>query len=362
MPNTLPFQPPTASTVALSVDHLFFIELAISIAVMLLVGALILTFSILYRRRSPDDTPPRMGTHYFLEGFWTFATFLLFTAMFFLGAGLYVHMKQPPAHAQQVYVVGKQWMWKIQHPDGIREINQLHVPVGVPTELVMTSEDVIHDFFVPAFRIKQDVLPGSYSSEWFTATLPGTYHLFCSQYCGTDHSQMVGDVIVLAQRDYDDWRAGVGTAPSPARAGRKLFADYGCATCHGQVAPTLAGLYMSQVKLSDGSTVLADDDYIRRSIVDANFQIVAGYPAIMPSFRGQLSPEQVNTLVEYVKLLQSAKAMPDATVPTTTSKATPPTVSPPTAAGDATLLHRLQNLPPAQIRPDVVPAPTRTHQ
>jgi cytochrome c oxidase subunit 2 len=343
MAQLLPIAPPTASTVALTVDRVFVIELAVSVFVMLLVGGLLLGFSIVYRRRSPDDSPKRIGTHYGLETLWTGATFLLFTGFFFLGAGLYVHMKRPPLHAQRVYVVGKQWMWKIQHEsDGIREINQLHVPVGEPTELVMTSEDVIHDFFVPAFRVKQDVIPGSYSSEWFTATVPGTYHLFCSQYCGTNHAAMVGDVIVLSQADYDHWRAGVGPVATPADAGRTLLASYGCMSCHGQTAPSFAGLYMSQVRLNDGTTVTADDQYPRRSIIDANAQIVAGFPPIMPSFRGQLTAEQVNTLVAYIKLLGSAKS-----------------ISTTQPADDASLIHHLQNFPPAQNRPDLAPAPTK---
>ena len=343
MAQLLPIMPPSASSVAPAVDRLLVIELAMSVGVMLLVGALVLGFSIVYRRRSPDDSPARSGTHYGFEFLWTSATFVLFTTMFFLGAGLYVRMKHPPAHAQRVYVVGKQWMWKVQHADGVREINTLHVPVGQPTELVMTSEDVIHDFFVPAFRVKQDVIPGSYTSEWFTATLPGTYHLFCSQYCGTDHASMVGDIVVLTPHDYDDWRAGLGSAPDPADAGRTLMASYNCMTCHGQNAPTFAGLYGTRVKLTDGSTVVADDDYLRRSIVDANAQVVAGYPPIMPSFRGQLSAEQVNTLVEYIKLLGTA-----------TSPSTQP------AATDGGTFDRPQLPPPAQGRPDVVPAPTKT--
>jgi cytochrome c oxidase subunit 2 len=341
MAQLLPIQPPSASTVSASVDRIFAIELICSVFVVLLVAGLLLGFAIVYRRRSTEDSPPRIGTHYGLEALWTGATFLLFTGFFFLGAGLYVRMKRPPENAQQIYVVGKQWMWKIQHADGLREINQLHVPVGQTTELVMTSEDVIHDFFIPAFRIKQDVIPGSYTSQWFTATKPGTYHLFCSQYCGTDHATMVGEVVVLTRADYDKWRAGVGPTESPAESGRLLFSSYGCIQCHGQTAPTLAGLYMSPVHLNDGSTVIADDEYLRRSIIDPNAQIVAGYPAIMPGYRGQLTPEQVNTLVEYIKILKTAES--PATMP----------------ADAAPLLHQLPNLPPAQGRPEVIPTPTK---
>jgi cytochrome c oxidase subunit 2 len=340
MAQLLPFSPPNASTVADTVDMVFAIELAVSVFVVLLVAGLIIGFSLKYRRRSPDDSPPRIGTHYGLEVGWTLATFILFTSFFFLGAGLYVRMKKPPESSEKVYVVGKQWMWKLQHEDGVKEINQLHVPVDRPIELVMTSEDVIHDFFVPAFRIKQDVIPGTYTTEWFNATQPGVYHLFCAQYCGTNHAAMVGQVIVLTHSEYDAWRAGVGAATDPLDAGRKVFTSYGCVSCHGQTAPTLAGLYMSRVKLNDGSTVVADDDYLRRSILEPNSQIVEGYSPLMPNFRGQLTPEQVNSVVEYIKALRPAKSA--------TSQ----------PSDDGPLPHRLLDLPPSQSRPSATPPRT----
>lgn len=340
METILPISPPNASRISDSVDALFAIELAFSALTILLIAGLILYFSWRYRRRSPHDTPAVIGHHYGLEAFWSGATFVAFTCFFFMGAALYVSMKDPPEHAQEVYVVGKQWMWKIQHADGLREINELHVPVGQPTKLIMTSEDVVHDFFVPAFRMKQDVIPGSYTSAWFTATEPGVYHVFCAQYCGAEHSLMVGSVIVLTQADYDSWRAGLGPVATPAEAGRKLFVSYGCSQCHGQTAPGLAGLYLSHVKLQDGSTVVADDDYLRRSIVDPGAQIVAGFPPIMPTYRSQLTGEQVNALIEYIKSLKSARG-PSATQP----------------ANDSSLLHVTPDLPPAQRRPEVQPPP-----
>ncbi|HEX4125061.1 MAG TPA: cytochrome c oxidase subunit II, partial [Tepidisphaeraceae bacterium] len=221
MAQLLPFSPPAASNVAKSIDLVFGIELACATFVVVLIAGLMLYFSFRYRRRSHEETPPRIATHNGLEVLWTTATFALFTFFFFMGAGLYVHIKKPLKNAQEVYVVGKQWMWKIQHADGLREIDELHVPVGQPIQLVMTSEDVIHDFFIPAFRLKMDVIPGSYTSEWFTATEPGTYHLFCSQYCGMNHSLMVGHVIVLTQADYNAWRAGLGPTITPAQSGRQ---------------------------------------------------------------------------------------------------------------------------------------------
>ena len=188
-------------------------------------------------------------------------------------------MKQPLNDAMVIHVVGKQWMWKIQHPEGTREINELHVPIGRPVKLILTSQDVIHDFSIPAFRIKQDVVPGSYVTEWFTPTRVGEYHLFCSQYCGTGHAQMVGSVMVMNASDYQAWLAGIVPAESPAASGYRLFTSWGCAACHGERAPTMAGLYMSQVLLSDGSTVVADEDYLRESIIEPAAKIVAGYPA-----------------------------------------------------------------------------------
>jgi cytochrome c oxidase subunit 2 len=208
----------------------------------------------------------------------------------------------------EIYVVGKQWMWKIQHPEGVREINELHVPTGRPIKLIMASQDVIHDFFVPAFRIKQDVVPGSYSTEWFIANNPGTYHLFCAQYCGTQHSQMVGSVIVMTPADYQAWLAGVGPSEPPAASGARLYISYGCATCHGARAPTLAGLYGSDVRVLDQranrtTTVKADETYLRESILFPDAKLVLGYPPIMPSFRGQLTEEQIFDLIAYVKSL-----------------------------------------------------------
>ena len=340
MVHLLPFHPPSASSVADSVDMVFGIELIFSVVVMAIVGGFILYFAIRYRRRSPDDCPPRMGTHYGLEALWSGATFLIFTGFFFLGATLYVHMKKPPLGVQRVYVVGKQWMWKIQHADGLGEINQLHVPVGQPIELVMTSEDVIHDFFVPAFRVKQDVIPGSYTSEWFTATAAGTYHLFCSQYCGTDHARMIGQVIALSPADYDAWRAGMGATQSTVDVGRTLLTTYGCLACHGQTAPTFAGLYLSQVHLNDGTTVIADENYLRRSIDEPSAQIVADYQQVMPTFRGHLTVEQINAMVAYIKMLGAAKS--SSTQPSTT----------------APFAQQLQNLPPAEGRPAVSPPPS----
>ncbi|MCB9867625.1 MAG: cytochrome c oxidase subunit II [Phycisphaerales bacterium] len=301
--------PETGSTIAKHVDHLFIFLLIVSGAITLLVFVLIMTFALRYRRRRGDKTiPPATRTYTSLELTWTIVTFCLAMVMFAWGAKLYARMFDPPDSAMVVYVVAKQWMWKIQHPEGHREINELHVPVGQPVKLVMSSQDVIHDFFVPAFRIKHDVLPGRYTSLWFTATKPGSYHFFCSQYCGAGHADMVGQVIAMEPSRYEAWLAGTAPEQTPADAGAKLFVKFGCAGCHGVNAPTLAGLYRSQVTLQDGSQVTADERYIRDSILDSTSQVVQGYAPVMPSYRSQVSEVQMMQLLEYIKSLKDPAA------------------------------------------------------
>src|SRR5258706_979876 len=283
----IPFAPSRASTVAREVDGLFLFELAVAAFFVFLIFILIVYYAIRYRRRFNDEIPEQQATHHGLEATWTSVVVILVMVFFCWGAKLVVTVKKPLENAMEIHVLGKQWMWKIEHPGGVREINSLHVPVGQPIRLIMASQDVIHDFFVPAFRIKQDVLPGSYVTQWFTATEPGEYHLFCSQYCGTDHANMVGTVTVMLPMDYQAWLAGAVPAIPAAAAGEKLFTSYGCAACHGQRGPTMAGLYGRRVQLQDGSTVLADENYLRDSILHPQQQIVAGYPPAMPSYRGQ---------------------------------------------------------------------------
>ena len=293
--------PPSASTAAPRVDHLFMFELIVSLAMTAFIFCLIVYAAWRYRRRSPDEVPPPTRTHTWLEITWSIVPLLVMVVMFVWGASVFVWAKRLPANAMEIHVIGKQWMWKIQHPEGIREIDELHVPVGEPVKLVMTSVDVIHDFSIPAFRIKQDVVPGSYSSEWFVATEPGEYHLFCSQYCGTNHAKMVGRVVVLNAADYQRWLEGHAVGQPPAASGSRIFNTYGCAVCHGQRAPAMAGLYMSQVKLDDGRTVVADEDYLRESLIFPQAKIVAGYQSIMPSYRGQLTEDQLQDLIEFIK-------------------------------------------------------------
>src|SRR6266850_279370 len=231
-----PLFPETASALARDVDRLFFFALGGSLFFSLLIAGLIFYLGVKYRRRHPDDvgTPPpehsRATTA--LEATWSAIPLALMLFLFVWGARVYFTMARPPADATQFYVVGKQWMWKIQHPEGNREINELHVPVGRPIKLTMTSEDVIHSFFLPSFRVKQDVVPGRYSTLWFQADRVGVYHLFCSQYCGVEHSKMAGRVEVLEPHEYQAWLAGAKSQTAPASTGAELFAAKACDTCH----------------------------------------------------------------------------------------------------------------------------------
>ncbi|MFI5364142.1 MAG: cytochrome c oxidase subunit II [Candidatus Binatia bacterium] len=304
----LPLFPEAASTVASDVDHLFFFLVAVSTFFATLIAVLVVTFAIKYRRRSAADRPKAIEGALALELTWSLIPFAIAMIMFVWGASLYVRLRQPPDNAMQIFVVGKQWMWKIQHMEGQREINELHVPVGRPVKLTMTSEDVIHSFFVPAFRIKQDVLPGRYTTTWFQATKPGVYHLFCAEYCGTQHSGMIGWVTVMEPAEYETWLSG-GAKKSLASSGETLFQQLGCITCHrgdsGGRGPVLQGLFGKTVQLQSGATVKADEGYVRESILDPQAKIVAGFQPIMPTFKGLVSEEGLLQLIAYIKELGS---------------------------------------------------------
>ena len=245
-----------------------------------------------------------------LEITWSAIPFLIFMVIFAWGAVVYFKERTPPADATEVYVVAKQWMWKVEHAEGQREINELHVPVGRDVKLFMSSQDVIHSFYIPAFRVKQDVLPGRYTVEWFRATKPGVYHLFCAEYCGTQHSGMVGDIVVQEPAQYEAWINGGSTGPLSATGG-KVFAELGCATCHRNDTqgrgPNLQGVFGKPVQLADGRTVTADENYLRECILDPGAKRVKGFQPIMPTFQGLVSEEQVNALVAYIKSISAAK-------------------------------------------------------
>jgi cytochrome c oxidase subunit 2 len=284
--------------------------LAITAFFSVLIAGLIVYFAIKYRRRSPDAVGQRQhGNMMLLEITWTVIPFMITMVIFVWGASVYFAMATPPAETLNIYVVGKQWMWKFQHLDGQREINELHVPVGRNVKLITTSEDVIHDLFVPAFRMKADVLPGRYVSIWFHATTPGRYHLFCAEYCGTRHSGMIGDVIVMEASEYQEWLSGGGPEGSLASAGEKLFADLACNTCHrpdsGGRGPVLNGLFGKTITTEAGEMVVVDEAYIRESILNPSAKISAGYQPIMPTFQGLVTEEGLLELIEYVKSLKT---------------------------------------------------------
>jgi cytochrome c oxidase subunit 2 len=301
--------PDQASTLAPQVDLLFFYLCGVTVVFTVLIAVLVGYFAIKYRRQHEDERPAEVHPSKWLEASWIVIPLILTMVMFAWGAVIFVNYSRPPADAMEINVIGKQWMWKVQHPDGQREINQLHVPVGKPVKLIMTSQDVIHDFGIPAFRVKMDVLPGRYTTEWFEATKVGEYHLFCDQYCGTEHSRMVGSVVVMEPGDYQKWLTGQIPDVTPAQAGAILFKEHDCFACHSQYAPTLANVYMSKVDVwEDGkkSTVVADENYIYDSIVHPSKQIVDGYEngkQAMPNFGEILSTEEVSQLVAYLKTL-----------------------------------------------------------
>lgn len=302
-----PLFPEQASTMASRVDALYFYLVAVSGFMSLLIAGLIIYFAIRYRRRSESELPRGVEGSLKLEIAWSVIPLVISLTFFFWGASIFFAMSRMPPEAIEIYVVGKQWMWKFQHLDGQREINELHVPVGRPVKLTMASEDVIHSFYVPAFRVKRDVLPGRYASAWFEATKPGRYHLFCAEYCGTKHSGMIGWVEVMEPVAYQAWLS-VGTGSgSLADAGAKLFAQHACNTCHRADSqargPNLEGLLGKPVRLQDGQTVIADEQYIRESIVNPHAKLVEGFQPLMPTFQGLINEEGLLQLTAYIKSL-----------------------------------------------------------
>jgi len=315
----VPLFPEQASNFAPDVDHLLYYLVAVSVFFTVLIFAAIFYFAIRYRRRSEHELPEPVHAGLALEIAWSVIPFGLTMIMFGWGANIFFKESRPPKDAAQVYVVAKQWMWKVQHMEGQREINELHIPVGRPVKLVMTSEDVIHSFFVPAFRTKQDVVPGRYSTTWFTATKPGKYHLFCAEYCGTKHSGMGGWVYAMEPQDYQIWLSGGRAFGSLAENGEKLYQDLACGNCHkvdgSGRCPSLAGLFGRNVQLADGRVVKADEAYLRESILQPNAKVVAGYQPLMPTFQGLVTEEGVLQLIEYIKSLSPQPAAGAGTTP-----------------------------------------------
>ena len=304
-----PLIPVEASTIARGIDHLYYFLTAVDLFFTALIFLTIFYFAIRYRRRPGNEKAPKTKTLMALELTWTIIPAMICAFIFTWSASLFIKNSRPPRASSEIFVVGKQWMWKIQHPGGRSEIDELHVPVNEPIKLTMTSEDVIHDFFVPAFRVKKDVLPGRYTSIWFIATKVGKFHLFCGQYCGTNHSEMIGWVYVMSPTDYAAWLAASEKTESMAQQGERLFTQLGCNTCHvpegtGR-APSLVGLYGRPEKLQSGETRVVDESLIRDAIISPNSVHLPNYQPIMPTFKGQVNEEQVLQLIAYVKSLGS---------------------------------------------------------
>jgi len=322
------FLPDQASTFARDVDRLHYFVILTTFVMSTAVGLTTILFFIRYRRRSETQTTPHIEPPMWMEALFIGVPLSFFTLWFFLGYREFVRQQTPPADSMDVYVMGKKWMWKFAYPDGPNAINVLRVPAGRNVRLLMTSRDVIHSFYVPEFRIKQDVLPGRYTQTWFNATTPGRYQILCAEYCGAGHSIMRGEVIVLKAQDFEDWlafqhRGVVATQDGQPTAldfapplgnmvdqGRRIAAEQGCVKCHStdgtrHIGPTWLDLYHRREKLTDGKTVEADEAYLTESMMDPALKVVEGFQPVMPSFQGKLAGPEVAALVEYIKSLQS---------------------------------------------------------
>jgi cytochrome c oxidase subunit II len=297
------------------VDNLYFFLVAITVFFSTLIALLVIVFAVKFRRTHPAEVGAPITGSVPLELMWSIVPFGIAMVIFAWGANVYFDINRPPDETLQIYAVGKRWMWKFQHVDGQREINELHVPVGRAVKVTMTSEDVIHDLYFPSFRVKADAIPGRYSSVWFTATKPGEYHLFCAEYCGTKHSGMIGRVVVMEPTAYQAWLSGGAGEMSMSARGQKAFEELACHTCHMTDAsgrgPSLQGLFGSQVKLADGGTAVADEAYLRESILNPQAKLVAGYQPIMPTFQGLVNEETLLGLIEYIKSLPAGAAAPN---------------------------------------------------
>jgi cytochrome c oxidase subunit 2 len=319
--------PPEASTIAPWMDELYVFLLGMTVTGVILVAVIVTTFSLRYRK-SVHPVATQIEGSTLLEATWTIIPLGIFLVAFVWGALLYFRIYNPPVNSMNIYIVGKQWMWKAEHPGGQHEINALHVPTGQPIQLTMISQDVFHSFSIPAFRIKREVIPGRYSTVWFNATTPGTYHIFCTQYCGTNHSQMIGEVTVLSPDDYKKWTEESTSGMSLAQNGERLFASMGCNACHsGNAAargPSLAGVYGSTLQLTNGSQVQVNDAYLRDAILNPSEHVTAGYAPIMPTYQGQIGEDGLIDLVEYLKTLHTNYRVQQTLTTSEADQATPP--------------------------------------
>jgi len=305
--------PDVASSQAADTDKIYYLLLGLSAVIILIVLALVIGFSIRFRRGSSAGRGelPAFFSREFEVG-WTSATLILALFLFWWAASSQLSIIIAPRDALEIHIVAKQWMWKTQHGNGVGEINELHVPIDTPVRLIMASQDVIHSFFVPAFRMKQDVVPGRFNETWFNATKLGVYHLFCAEYCGTDHSRMLGRIVVLSKEDFGRWLSAQPRGDALALQGAKIFQAQGCSGCHVNStkvhAPDLKGIYGQPVQLAGGKTALADEAYLRDSILLPKRDLVAGYDPIMPSYQGILSDSDLDSLVAYIRSLTAGES------------------------------------------------------
>lgn len=328
----IPLFPEAASSFAPEVDALYLFIVAVSAFFTVAVSAAVVFFAFRYRRKHPEEIGAHIEGSLPLELLWSIIPTIISMVMFAWGAKLFYEIRRPPAEAMQIYAVGKQWMWKFQHTGGQREINELHVPVGRPIKVLVTSEDVLHDLYFPSFRTKIDAIPGRYQPLWFEATKPGRYHIFCAEYCGTKHSGMIGTVIVMEPQQYQDWLAGGSSEGTMAERGAKLFNDLACNTCHldsGQGrGPSLKDIVGTTVELAGGQTAIVDEAYLRESILNSQAKIVKGFAPLMPTFQGLVSEEGLAALIEHIKSLSppaaaNAPAPLPAAAPSTSTPAAP---------------------------------------
>jgi len=338
---TFPLIPEQASTFAWQVDALFLYVLLICLFFGVGSAAFVVYFALKYREKKKFAVPDPIHGSDMLELIWTGIPFVLALTIFVAGTWVFYNIYSMPANAMQVYVVGKQWMWKFQHSTGQREINELHIPVGTKVKLTMTTEDVLHDVYVPAFRTKADVVPGRYTYIWFEATKPGKYRFYCAEYCGLNHSGMGGWVYVMEQRDFDNWLSGNASNQTPIEAGKELFqAKLQCSSCHldngAGRGPKLAGIIGKPVKLNNGETLTVDEAYLRESILNSQKQVVEGYNPIMPTFKGQVNEEQLLNLIAYIKSLSgdNSGAASPAAAPAAPSNSAAPAGSSNAAGGN----------------------------
>ncbi len=305
--NSLQLLPESASNFANEWNWLFWMLVAVCGFVATAIAVLLVYWVLRYHRKSETEIPPQIRGNYKVEATWSIIPFFIFMGMFGWGAKLYFNLEKPPDNARTIYVVGKQWMWKLQYATGQREIDTLHIPVGEPVKLMMISQDVIHSFYIPAFRVKQDVLPRRYTTLWFQATKAGRYHLFCAEYCGTKHSGMIGWVYAMEPHDFQLWLEQGGAEGSLASTGEKLFHQFGCSNCHhfetqGR-CPMLRDLYGRPVQLTNGQMITADETYLRRKILNPRDQLIMGFDPIMPTYQGQLTEDELVALVAYIKAI-----------------------------------------------------------